>query len=72
TGALTLLETVPCGGRHPRHFALSPDGHWLVCANRDTDNLTVFAIDPATGRLAATPHTATVPQPTCVLFPDSP
>ena len=72
TGALTLLETVPCGGRHPRHFALSPDGRWLICANRDTDNLTVFAIDPATGRLAATPHTATVPQPTCVIFPDSP
>ena len=68
TGALTLVETVLCGGRHPRHFALSPDGRWLVCANRDTANLTVFAIDPTTGRLAATPHTATVPQPSCALF----
>lgn len=68
TGALTLVEIVPCGGRHPRNFALSPDGRWLVCANRDTDNLTVFAVDAATGRLAATPATATIPQVVCVLF----
>jgi 6-phosphogluconolactonase len=67
-GTLTPVEIVPCGGKHPRNFALSPDGAWLVCANRDTNNLTVFKVDATTGRLTATGQTATVPQAVCVLF----
>lgn len=67
-GTLQRVEIVPCGGKHPRNFNLSPDGRWLVCANRDTNNLVVYRVDPASGRLAATGHTATVFQPVCVLF----
>lgn len=68
TGALTLVENVPTGGDQPRNFALSPDGSWLLCAHQATDNLVVFKVDPATGRLAATGHTAKVPKAVCVLF----
>jgi 6-phosphogluconolactonase len=68
TGRLTLVEIVPSGGKNPRNFALSPDGHWLVCAHQDSFNLTVFRVDLATGRLAPTPHTASVPMCVCVLF----
>lgn len=67
-GTLSLVEIVPCGGAHPRNFALSDDGSWLVCANRDSNNLVSFRIDPATGRLEASGQKATVPSPTCVLF----
>jgi 6-phosphogluconolactonase len=67
-GRLTLVEIVPCGGAHPRNFALSSDGSWLVCANRDSNNLAVFRVDPATGRLTATGQSVTVPQAVCVLF----
>ena len=67
-GTLMLVEIIPSGGSHPRNFALSPDGAWLVCANRDSNNLVVFKVDPATGRLTATGHTVTVPQAVCVLF----
>ncbi len=67
-GTLQIVEIMPSGGHHPRNFALSPDGNWLVCANRDSDNLVVFKVDPTTGRLIATGHTATVPQAVCVLF----
>ena len=67
-GTLSAVETVPCGGGHPRNFALSPDGAWLVCANRDSDNLVSFRVDTATGRLTATGHTTRVPKPICVLF----
>ena len=67
-GTLQLVEITPCGGQHPRNFALSPDGNWLVCANQNSNNLVVFKVDAATGRLTATGHTATVPQPVCVLF----
>jgi 6-phosphogluconolactonase len=68
TGRLTLVEIVPSGGKNPRNFALSPDGHWLVCAHQDSFNLTVFRVDQASGRLAPTPHTAYVPMCVCVLF----
>jgi 6-phosphogluconolactonase len=67
-GTLKRIEIVPSGGGHPRNFALSLDGAWLVCANRDSNNLVVFKVDPVTGRLTATGHTAKVPQAVCVLF----
>ena len=67
-GTLQLVEILPSGGSHPRNFALSPDGAWLICANRDSNNLVVFKVDPATGRLTATGHTVRVPQAVCVLF----
>ncbi len=68
-GTLALVEITPCGGVSPRNFALSPDGGWLVCANQTSNNLASFRVDPATGRLTATGHSVTVPQPVCVLFP---
>ena len=68
TGRLSPVEIVPTGGRHPRNFNLSPDGRWLVCANKDSDTATVFARDAATGRLTRTPQTLVVPQAVCVLF----
>jgi 6-phosphogluconolactonase len=67
-GTLRLVEIIPCGGKHPRNFNLSPDGAWLVCANMDSDNLVSFRVDAATGRLTPTGHTATVPRAVCVLF----
>lgn len=67
SGRLSLVEIVPCGGRHPRNFNLSPDGRWLVCGNRDSANVTVFTRDPASGRLRPA-STLTAPQVVCVLF----
>jgi 6-phosphogluconolactonase len=68
TGRLAHVETVPSGGRSPRHFDLSPDGAWLVTLHEDTHDGYVFRVDPATGRLTRTEHTLSVPQPVCVLF----
>jgi len=68
TGGLSPLETVPCGGRGPRHFAFSPDGNWLVCAHQESDSLTSFRVDAATGRLTPTGHSISVGTPVCVLF----
>jgi 6-phosphogluconolactonase len=68
TGSIALIETIPCGGKHPRNFTISPDGQWLVCANRDTNNVTVFKIDSETGRLTDTKQSVSVFQAVCVLF----
>jgi len=67
-GTLTLIEIVPCGGKHPRNFNLTPDGNWLICASRDTNNLVSFRIDQKTGRLTPSGHAVTIPMPVCVLF----
>ncbi|HWA87886.1 MAG TPA: lactonase family protein [Opitutus sp.] len=68
SGALSLVEIVPCGGRGPRDFALSPDGRWLVTANQDSNSLTVFAVDPQTGRLTRAAGAAEIPAPVGVVF----
>lgn len=70
SGRLSWVESVPSGGQGPRDFSLSPDGRWLVAAHQTTGNLTVFRVDPGTGRLEATPHTAQLSLPVCVLFAD--
>lgn len=69
-GTLTLVEIVASGGKTPRNFALSPDGKWLVCGHQDTERVTVFRVDTASGRLSPTPHFAEVPTCICVLFYD--
>jgi len=68
TGALTLVEITPTGGDQPRNFALTPDGAWLLCAHQATDNVVLFKVDDATGRLAATGRSVKVPRAVCVLF----
>jgi 6-phosphogluconolactonase len=70
TGALTPVEIVPCGGRGPRSFSLSPGGDWLVCAHQDSDTLCSFRVDGSTGRLSRVDGTVSVPMPVCVLFLD--
>lgn len=69
SGELSLIEIVPSGGGHPRNFTLSPDGAWLVCANRDSGNVVAFRVDPAKGTLTQVEaEPALVPQGVCVLF----
>ena len=67
---LALIEIVSSGGNGPRDFALSPDGAWLVCAHQESNNLTAFRVDAATGRLTRANTAAQVPTPVCVLFGD--
>lgn len=67
-GKLALVEIVPTGGRVPRNFALTPDGKWLLSAHQESNDLAVFRVDEATGRLTATGHTAKAAKPVCVLF----
>lgn len=54
-------------GRHPRNFAISPDGRWLLCACRDDNAIEVYARDTATGALTLkADRTIRVNRPVCV------
>ncbi len=51
-GQLTETARIPSGGKTPRDLAFSPSGKHLVVANQDSDRLTVFRADHATGTLS--------------------
>jgi 6-phosphogluconolactonase len=67
-GTLTHPEIVSSGGTHPRNFVIDPMGHFLLAANGDSDNIVVFKIDPATGRLTASGQQIRIPNPVCLKF----
>jgi 6-phosphogluconolactonase len=56
------------GLAHPRHFAIDPSGGWLLCANHDADNIVVFRIDPASGKLTPAGEPVPVSAAVCVRF----
>lgn len=44
-----VIQRAPCGGDHPRDILLSPDGRFLLAANRNAGGLVCFAVDRETG-----------------------
>ena len=67
-GKLTLLDRIPCGGKIPRHLALDPSGRWLLVANQVSDNISVLARDPKTGKLRDAGKSFPVSRPQCIVF----
>lgn len=67
-GQLALLEIVPTNGKTPRDFTLSPDERHVIVAHQDSDTVTVFSRDAASGRLTELSHDFIVPEAVCTLF----
>jgi 6-phosphogluconolactonase len=67
-GKLTLLQTVPTGGKIPRFFCLDPSERFILACNQDSGNICVFNVDQATGKLTATNLSVNVPMPICIVF----
>ena len=68
-GKLTPVDYVSTFGKTPRHFAISPDGGWLIGANQDSNNLVVFRRDAKGGGLKMHKrYDAEVKAPNFVLF----
>lgn len=55
-------------GIHPRNFAITPNGKYLLVACRDDNKIQVFRRDEATGKLTDTSFSISVDKPTCVVF----
>ncbi|GJG93082.1 lactonase family protein [Cupriavidus pauculus] len=68
TGTLSLVQRVPSGGERPWYFALHESGKWMLVANQRGGRVNVFAIDPASGRLADTGHAVDIPSPVSLTF----
>ncbi len=62
------MERSNCGGKIPRNFTLDPTERWMLVANQDSNLLSVFARDQATGKLAEEGKSVAAPTPMCILF----
>jgi 6-phosphogluconolactonase len=67
-GKLENRQYVPVMGKHPRNFVIDPTSRYLLVANRDTDNVVLFSIDPASGQLTYTGKQLSIPNPVCLKF----
>lgn len=68
TGALTPMERSNCGGKIPRNFTLDPTEQWMLVANQDSNLVSVFRRDTATGKLSNEGKSVSAPTPMCILF----
>ena len=55
-------------GRHPRNFAISPDGKYLLCACRDDNIIEIYSINSLSGALTPTGKSIRVGAPVCIQF----
>lgn len=67
-GTLTPIEQTNSGGLIPRTFKIDPTGAYLLSANQLTNNIVLFKIDSATGRLTKTGTEIKVDTPVCIQF----
>jgi 6-phosphogluconolactonase len=68
TGVLTPMGRSSCGGKIPRNFTLDPAERWMLVANQDSNNVSVFARNLETGVLAEQGKSFAVPAPMCIVF----
>ena len=71
TGRLTPLSGNPrtsCGGKTPRNFRLDPTERWMLVANQESSNISVFARDPRSGVLSNEAKTFPAATPMCIVF----
>jgi 6-phosphogluconolactonase len=67
-GTLTLVEQTLSGAIMPRNFAIDPTGSYMLVAHQYSNNVVVFKIDNATGRLTQTGKKIELQVPVCIQF----
>jgi 6-phosphogluconolactonase len=68
SGDLQRIGAIDVMGKNPRHFAIAPGGEWLLVANQDSGDLTVFRIEDDGRRVVWTGGRIAVSSPTVVAF----
>lgn len=68
SGELSEIQRMPAGGDRQWGFGIDPSGKWMLVANQHSGNMSVFNIDPSSGRLASTGESIAMPTPVSVAF----
>ena len=71
-GELTEIQRRSVDGDHPREFALSPNGKFLLIANQMSNAIVVLERDPETGKLGKTVQTLAMDAPSDLKFINRP
>ena len=71
-GELTHLQRRSVEGDHPREFALSPNGKFVLIANQMSNNIVVMERDPQTGKLGDTVQNLSMDAPSDLKFINRP
>ncbi len=67
-GHVEVLYTTSCYGDHPRDFNITPDGEYLLSAQMDSQDLTLFKIHKDTGELTLVKKQIPTPEPVSIVF----
>lgn len=67
---LRPVQIISTEGDFPRDFNLNTTEEYLVCANQNSDNLTLYRRDPASGELLMLQKDIYAPETVCVSFPE--
>lgn len=67
-GTLTLVGQPLSGAIMPRNFAIDPTGSYLLVAHQYSNDVIVFKIDQATGKLLKTGNEIKLDVPVCIVF----
>jgi len=70
TGELKFVGYEWTRGNYPRSFEFDPTGSFLYSCNQRADNLAIFSVNRATGKLKFTEQYVPVGNPSCVVFLD--
>ena len=66
-GTLTKIGYQPTA-KHPRNFAITPNGKFLLVASRDDNVIQVFSVDKKTGLLQDSNQDISIDKPVCIKF----
>ena len=69
-GTLRLASRHSTQGQSPREFGFSPDGRFVLVANQQSNAISVFRRDPASGAVGALVQTLKIDQPSDLKFLD--
>jgi 6-phosphogluconolactonase len=68
SGQLAFRQRVASRGKVPRYFTFDPTNRWLVVANNESGNVSVFSVDASTGELAPVGEPVALVKPMGVVF----
>lgn len=66
SGKLRVVGFQDVQGLKPRNFTISPDGHYLLVANQDSNNIVIFRRNMRTGKLTPTGNQIRMDSPVCL------
>lgn len=66
SGRLKLVDIQSVNGKWPRNFLITEDGAFILAANQNSDNITIFKRNKLTGKITATGKEIKVSMPICL------